>query len=40
MLHIFTLKIKKKKKKKGKEKKKKETTKYDFLKIAGENETR
>ena len=43
MLHIFTLKIlkKKKKKKKGKEKKKKkETTKYDLLKIAGENETR
>ena len=43
MLHIFTLKIlkkkKKKKKRKGKEKKK-ETTKYDLLKIAGENETR
>lgn len=40
MLHIFTLKILKKKKKKGKEKKKKEKKKYDFLKIAGENETR
>ena len=41
MLHIFTLKIlKKKKKKKRKGKEKKEKKNYDFLKIAGENETR